>query len=188
MLDIAVKCGFLFHAEKYMWPTQVVKYLGLHFDTTSIPCLHIPIEKNERALVICEYLIVSPRTKDWSRLSLSLVAGTLESLVEATPRQLGNKYLCNLYHLDHPHGYQAGIDIYCTKTILTPEVVIDLQQGCRFLKAGQGRYAWSSQAATLVPTWGDGSGTGAGGTIQLPNSVELTMWKGVWKTYVMHFV
>ncbi|CAJ1931027.1 unnamed protein product [Cylindrotheca closterium] len=38
-LNTAVDCGFLFHPKKLVPPQQVVKYCGLLFDTTDIPCL-----------------------------------------------------------------------------------------------------------------------------------------------------
>ena len=47
--------------------------------------------------------------------------------------------------------------------------------------------------ATLGVTWGDGSGTGAGGTFNLTSSSDtsdlttLTIWKGVWGSQVASF-
>jgi hypothetical protein len=43
------------------------------------------------------------------------------------------------------------------------------------------------RSATLVPTWGDGSGPGSGGTIQLPDDTPLKMWMGQWDTAVLSF-
>ena len=109
-LDTAVDCGFLFHPKKLVPPCQVVKYCGFLFDTTSVPCLRIPDAKRERALAICNYLLDSPRRKTWSRLSLAVAAGVLESLTEATPRRLGHTYLREPHSLAHP---VCGFPVLC---------------------------------------------------------------------------
>ena len=78
-----------------------------------------------------------------------------------------------------------------TVTTLTPEVRKDLEWWSAFLLEGGGHYARATQSATLVPTWGDDSGTGTGGTYQLPNQfVEerpLKMWKGKCSPIVYKF-
>ena len=53
----------------------------------------------------------------------------------------------------------------------------DLEWWLGFLRKTAGRFAPSSRSATLVPNWGDGSGTGMGGTLGLPDK-PLKMWKG----------
>jgi hypothetical protein len=35
--------------------------------------------------------------------------------------------------------------------------------------------------------WGDGSGTGTGGTFDIPDGKPLRMWKGKWHPAVFHF-
>lgn len=41
-------------------------------------------------------------------------------------------------------------------------------------------------SATLIPNWGDGSGTGTGGTLGLP-AQALKMWQGQWSPVVYRF-
>ena len=51
------------------------------------------MEKAERALAMAQCVGGFPADKDFSCLALSVVAGTLESLSDATPNQLGYTYL-----------------------------------------------------------------------------------------------
>ena len=186
-LDTAVDCGFLFHPQKLVTPRHTVKYCGFLFDSRSIPCLRIPVPKQERALAICEYLLDAPPVKNWSRLSLAVAAGVLESLSEATPRRLGHTYLRHFHSLVHPPGIGTGADPYFTCTRLSDEVRRELEWWKSFLVLSEGRIVRLHKAATLVPTFGDGSGTGTGGTFKLPNDVQLQMWKGKWRPTVYHF-
>lgn len=185
-LDKAVDCGFLFHPKKLVLPQQVVKYCGFLFDTTSVPCLRIPEAKRDRALAICEYLAQSPAHKNWSRLSLAVAVGVLESLTEATPRRLGHTHLKEFHRLVHPPGLGVGAAPYYTTTKLTAEVIEELRWWREYLATSDGRHVRGWKAATLVPTFGDGSGTGTGGTIQLPDS-PFEMWKGKWHPSVYIF-
>jgi hypothetical protein len=112
-------------------------------------------------------------------------------MVEATPRRIGHTYLRRFHSLIHPEGGGTGLDPYLTVTTLPSAVRRDLEWWSTYLLEGGGRYARATQSATLVPTWGDGSGTGTGGTYQLPNRfVEerpLQMWKGKWSPIVYKF-
>jgi hypothetical protein len=186
-LDTAVDCGFLFHPKKLVTPRQVVKYCGFLFDSRSIPCLRIPAPKRERAIAICDYLLDSPPTKNWSRLSLAVAAGVLESLSEATPRRLGHTHLRHFHSLVHPPGIGTGAAPYFTCTLLSAEVRQELSWWKDFLVLSEGRVVRLRHAATLVPTFGDGSGTGTGGTFKLPTDFKLQMWKGKWRPSVYHF-
>jgi hypothetical protein len=92
-LNLAVDCGILCHPAKLTPPVQVEKYYGFLLDSQGIPCLRIPVSKRERALAIVEHLLDSPPSREYSRLSLAVVAGVLQSLVEATPIRLGHTHL-----------------------------------------------------------------------------------------------
>jgi hypothetical protein len=80
-LDTAVECGLLCHPGKLTPPSQVVKYCGFMLDSIGIPTVRIPLEKRERVIAMVEYLLLGKATAVYSRLSLSVVAGVLESLV-----------------------------------------------------------------------------------------------------------
>lgn len=186
-LDTAVDCGFLFHPKKCVWPCQEVTYHGFVFDTRTIPCLRIPVAKRERGLAMVEHLLDSAPHKQWSRLSMAVVSGTLESLVEATPRRLGHTHLRAFHSLIHPAGLGEGAEPYYTYTSITNEVRDGLKWWSAFFVSGEGRYSRPTRAATFAPTFGDGSGTGTGGTFRLPETPRLQMWKGKWQVAVLQF-
>ena len=104
-----------------------------------------------------------------------MVAGTLESLVEATPQRLGHTHLRELHLFIHPIGSNCGNDIYFIITIIPQNIRDDLKWWILFLGLENRRYLRPTEAATLVLVGGDGSGTGAGVIYQLPNNTELTM-------------
>jgi hypothetical protein len=120
-----------------------------------------------------------------SRLALSVIAGTLESLVEATPHRLGHTYLRATYDLLHLDG-TVGRNKYYTTAVITDAIRRDMKWWLRILETGTGRPVRSHRSGTLVPTWGDGSGTGTGGTIDLPNHPFAT-WMGQWSPTVFKF-
>ena len=184
-LDACVDCGLLCHPTKLTPPQQTVKYCGLEIDTTDIPMLRIPTEKRERAHAMVEYLL-KESGKEFSRLALAVVAGTLQSLVEATPRRMGSTRLRSLHSDVRPPGLGTGVEPYYTKTPLSKKTLTDLGWWLSFLSQKTvGRSVRSAHSATLIPTFGDGSGTGTGGTIQLPEG-PLQMWKGKWHPMLYH--
>jgi len=176
-LDSAVDHGLLAHPKKLVPPCQEVKYCGFIFNTRRTPCLKIPIPKRERALSICELLLNSPIAKEWSRLSLAVAAGVLESLSDATPRRLG-------HNKQRWYRYRTLLHVYCT--CLNSLVIEEIRWWRTYLKFGQGRYIHPSRASTLVPMWGDGSGTGTGGNFVLLDEPAL-MWSATWAPAVYKF-
>jgi hypothetical protein len=185
-LDLAVDCGMLCHPKKLTPPQQVVKYCGFLLDSEAIPCLRIPVSKRERALAIVEHLLDSPKSRAYSRLSLAVAAGVLQSLVDATPVRLGHTYLRRFHSLVRPPGLGSGLAPYLTTCPISDEVKRDLRWWRQFLLHDKGRFARSEFSATLVPMWGDGSGTGSGGTFVVPGG-PLRMWKGRWSPFVFKF-
>jgi hypothetical protein len=125
---------------------------------------------------------------DWqfSRLSLAVLAGTLESMVEATPLCLGHTHLRRLHTIIHPEGHSPGAAIYYTRALLPRLVRPDLQWWLSFLAQGRGRTARSTRSAVLIPSFGDSSGTGTGGTLGFPNQ-PLRMWMAQWSLTVFSF-
>jgi hypothetical protein len=106
--------------------------------------------------------------------------------VDATPLRLGHTYLRRFHSLVRPPGLGSGLAPYLTTCGLTDEVKIDLSWWRQFLLHDEGRFARSVASATLVPMWGDGSGTGTGGTYVVPSG-PLKMWKGRWSPIVYKF-
>ena len=155
----------------------MVKYCGFLLDSRVIPCLRIPVSKRERALAMVDYLVESPITRKFSQLALSVIAGTLQSLVEATPRNMGRTKLRRFYSTVWPEGLGSGAEPYYTLASVNHAIRQDLLWWHACLLKGKRCFARSKASATLVPMWGDGSGTGMGGTFTAPDG-PLCMWKG----------
>ena len=99
---------------------------------------------------------------------------------------MGHTKLRPFYSLVHPVGSGTGIDPYYTKTCLTPDVYSCLEWWRLCLIHGEGRMVRPSKAGTLIPMFGDGSGTGTGGILSLPNKPRL-MWSATWNVRVSAF-
>ena len=182
-MELALEMGMLCHPKKLVPPSQVVKYTGFIFDTRGRPTLRVPTAKRERALAMVQHLLQKPTHHRWSTLALSVVTGTLESLADATPMRLGHTYLRSLYDVIHPEGAALGASRYYEFSTLTGQVMSDLTWWESILTHEISRVAYPLRASTLVPTYGDGSGTGTGGTIDLPGT-GMTMWMGQWSPAV----
>lgn len=184
-MDTALNCGLLCHPDKLVPPSQEVKYCGLLLNTQSTPTLKMPQSKKERALSMCQHVIGSPK-RNWSRLALSVVSGVLESLAECTPRRLGHTHLRALHDLIHSDREGTGLGPYLTCACLNQDSLDGLIWWEEHLRLGPGRMVRAIHASILVPTFGDGSGTGTGGTFHLPFAT-LRMWKATWGIQVYHF-
>ena len=185
-LDMAVDVGLLVHPEKLSPPSQVQKYIGFIFDTRGSPILRIPKDKAERSLAMAEYLRSVPCDQPFSRLALSVIAGTLESIADATPTRIGHTHLKATHSLIHPEGSPGGRAVYYTTCLIPEAVKKEMSWWIRLLRDNRGRGLRTARSSTLVPTWGDGSGTGTGGTILLPDQ-PLHVWMGQWSPTVYHF-
>ena len=180
-LDKTVEVGLLCHPKKLTPPAHVVKYTGFIFDTTAEPTLKIPIDKRERCLAIVDDLV--NRDKPISRQALAVAIGVLESVTEATPSRMGRTHLRSMYATMHSEteGY-----IYHTCARLSERNKQDLHWWRTALHKGTGRRGRSARPGTLIPSFGDGSGTGSGGTIQHADG-SFEMWMGAWSPEVWHF-
>jgi hypothetical protein len=116
-LDYAVGVGLLCHPGKLTPPAQSVKYAGLIFDTRATPILRVPETKRVKAIALCRFTI--HHRDRISRLSLSVVAGVLESLVEATPGRQGHTHLRNLQPHIHPTEWNEDFLPYYSFAFLT---------------------------------------------------------------------
>ena len=178
-LDLTVDVGLLCHPKKLKPPSQQQRYTGFIFDTRREPTLRIPEDKLEKALAMVHHMESLPKDREMSRLALSVVAGTLESLADATPERLGHTYLRATHALIHPPGHEVGAAVYYTTATVPASVRQEMRWWRRILETSPARVLRSSASATLIPTWGDGSGTGTGGTAILPGE-PMRMWMGQW--------
>ena len=99
-LGQAVEVGLLCNPEKAVGPSQIVKYCGFLYDTTSVPSLRIPTPKRTKALAVLDY-IQSFRGQEVPCLLLAIVAGVLQALVDATPSRIGQTFLRRLHDQVH---------------------------------------------------------------------------------------
>ena len=130
------------------------------------------------------------------RLTLAVVTGLLQSLVEATPQRIGQTFLRRLYNRLHllegrPQDRPVGAALYFTRVELEPEEWLDLTWWEEALQLNIRVQAFSSQQGTLGVSYGDGSGSGTGGTVQVlghsgacPN---MEAWMGTWRPRVHSF-
>lgn len=186
-----VTCAFYFgliiQPVKVELPSHVVQYCGFLYDTTDIPCLVVPDYKLTRASTMVKYL-KSGSYSSLARHTLSICVGNLQSLVPATPSNIGACFLRSLY--DDLHNLREspvyGTKAYYFTTVdLSPASLACLDWWEAALKSGLKRFSHPSDCSTIGVTWGDGSGTGAGGsatllcndtTKQLP---KMDIWMGV---------
>ena len=185
-LDLAVDVGLLVHPKKLAPPAQVQRYVGFIFDTQGSPTLRIPDDKRERGLAMATYLSGVPPERPFSRLALSVIAGTLESIADATPNRIGHTHLRATHALIHPPDHDPGRAVYYTTCTISDPVRREMLWWVRLLQSRQGRGLHCFRSGVLIPTWGDGSGTGTGGTISLPGA-PMELWMGQWSPKVHHF-
>jgi hypothetical protein len=194
-MDLALRLGYICQKVKCKPPAQVQKYCGFVYDTTGIPTLSIPDDKRSRGLAMIQFLRAGGPTMELSRLTLAVVTGLLQSLVDATPQRIGQTYLRRLYDrlhmLDDPHRKPLGAAFYFTRVDLSEAEWLDLEWWEVFLKEPRTVQAYSSQQGTLGISFGDGSGSGTGGTVQIldrhgecPN---MEAWMGTWSPCVHSF-
>jgi len=123
-MDDALRLGLICQKVKTKPPMQVQKYCGFLYDTCGSPEFWVPPEKQSCALAMIGYLRVEVSSLDISRLTLAVVMGLLQFLVEATLDQVRQTYLQHLYDAIHelgmePHLRQTGRVKYHTRVALS---------------------------------------------------------------------
>jgi hypothetical protein len=192
-MDLSVRLGIICQAGKTRPPCQQQKFCGFLYDTADIPTLLIPPDKVSKAIASIQYLRAGSDTDQMARLTLAMVIGRLQSLVDGTPQQIGNLYLRLLY--DELHALEArgpeGRLSYFSVIQLSEAAWLDLEWWMDFLSLNPGAMGVSGQSGTLVSTWGDGSGTGAGGTLEIHEPgrpmTPMRIWMGTWAPEIHHF-
>jgi hypothetical protein len=127
-----------------------------------------------------------------ARLSLSVVAGVLQSLVPATPGNIGANYLRSVYNCIHDsmdsqkRGTKAA---YFDALVLSGECLAELDWWDTSLRKGLTRRSQPDDSSIVTITFGDGSGTGSGGTVEFVgahgNPTDPSeSWMGTWTPLV----
>ena len=188
VMNTSHRLGLICQPVKTKPPRQWQKYCGFIYDTREIPTLRVPLGKYTRAKALVAYLRCHQHAK-LSRLAIASVAGVLQSLVASTPGNVGNNYLQHLYRVIHdgmPSGLMGTRAAYFDPTTLTVPALEELDWWERNLGGAMCKKARPDDSSVLGVLWGDGSGTGSGGTLELcsGNSFDdfQEMWQGVWNT------
>jgi hypothetical protein len=189
-MDHMVRMGFICQCVKTSPPAQEQKFCGMIFDTRSTPTMRIPMSKVSRTLATLARVGELNDKQELTRLAGAVVGGLCQSLVDATPARQGQTYLRALYDNIHHTSKLYGRALYYTKFQLSPETLEDLQWWEEFLSLNPGNTSRAGHMQTMGVTWGDGSGTGTGGTfevVQHQHTPVLETWMGTWAAHVAHF-
>jgi hypothetical protein len=195
-MDLSLRLGLICQKVKTKPPAQIQKYCGFVFDTTGIPTLRLPEDKRSRGLAVIGYLKAGGASLELSRLSLAVVTGLLQSMVDATPQRIGQTFLRRLYDRLHmldqqPQERLTGRELFFTRVHLTDEEWLDLDWWAAALALNPCVTAYSANQGTLGLSFGDGSGSGTGGTIQVVGRdgacPPLEAWMGTWRSHTHSF-
>ena len=188
-LNHMVRVGFICQVAKTKPPAQAQKFCGLIFNTERHPYITIPSEKLSRSKATIQFIKKLDKQGKLSRLSLSILGGLLQSLVEATPGRQGQTYLKNLYDNLHHTTPLYGRALYYTRVNLTSQTMQDLNWWEQSLISNVRNYSRTAHMENLSINWGDGSGTGMGGTSEFLDSQgsHIEAFMGVWKGHVHKF-
>ena len=190
LLDTTVKFGLICQPSKTVAPTQNIKFCGFVYNTQSIPQLLIPDNKISRAIAMIDYL-THGCDHSLARLIVSMVVGFLQSLVPATPGNIGASFLQPIYkdlhHLQANDTPGTKQFYYCSMELsLKSQLCLDWWK--QALTLGLSKQSQPRDVANIGISWGDGSGTGAGGTINFltmgskDTNIDLDIWMGTWDT------
>jgi hypothetical protein len=102
--------GIICHPTKLKPPAQIQNFCGFLYDSEGTPKLRIPDNKVIRALALLDFLMRVSRTVI-CRLALAVVVGTLQSLVPATPNNIGASFLRHVYRNIHNETLENFDDI-----------------------------------------------------------------------------
>jgi hypothetical protein len=185
-----VRLEFICRCVKTSPPAQQQKLCGMIFDTSTVPTLLIPAAKIARACATIARVRELNDRKQLTRLSVSVLGGLLQSFVDATPSRQGQTYLRSMYDNIHHTSEIFGKVLYFTKFDLTDTALQDLEWWHGFLLLNPGQTSRASHMRTLGVTWGDGSGTGTGGTfeeVQHTHEPRIDTWMGTWTSHVSNF-
>jgi hypothetical protein len=192
-MDNTVRLGLICQKVKTSPPAQVQKFCGMLYDSTGHPCIRLPDAKVSRSLATIAFVERQNLQSRLSRLTVSIMGGLLQSLVDSTPQRQGQTYLRSVYNELHGLDDLYGRALFHTAIHLTPAVIADLGWWKTLLHENPGNRSRTATFGTLVVTWGDGSGTGTGGTLervqigQHDAIPEIETWMGAWAPQVFHF-
>jgi hypothetical protein len=189
IMNVALRLGLICQPVKTKPPAQRQRFCGFDYDSASLPFIGIPTDKLSRAKALLRFL-TDEMEGPLARLSLSVVTGVLESLVPATPNRIGATFLRGLYravHRDVSPEKQGKTEAYYEEVFLDKDAKADLWWWQKALEIGLEHRYQVLDESTLGITWGDGSGTGSGGTVEFERlhlgagyTPDIEAWMGTW--------
>jgi hypothetical protein len=168
ILDLTVLVGLIFHPTKLKPPAQIHNFCGFLYDSVGTPKLRIPDNKVVRALALLDFLMRGSSTVI-CRLALAVVVGTLQSLVPATPNAIGASFLHHVYRNIHNETleiFDDTHDFYHSGLALGASAQADFSWWEQALTSGLREQFQPRDFCTLGFTWGNGIGSGSGGTFE----------------------
>lgn len=190
VLDLCACLGFLCQCSKTTPPVSCIKYCGFLYDTSGIPTIQIPSDKISRAIGQLAYIL--RLACQLSCLALAITVGNLNSLVPASPNNIGASFLRHVYtdlHAKHNQTYTTPLEFYYEEVVLSPLGRLDLTWWLTALTTGLETSIQPTKHAHLGVAWGDGSSSGTGGTFEwvAPDSGPLPVmctWMGTWTPFI----
>jgi hypothetical protein len=184
-MDLALELGLICQPAKTSPPASAQKFCGFIYDTRTIPTRKVPANKTSRALALLSFVrreIAGPL----ARLALSVVTGVLQSLVPATPGNIGSNFLSSLYS-----NLSRGMDpslrghksVYFDAVELSGGSLDEIDWWFSSLQHGLSRRSQPADSNIFSLHFGDGSGTGTGGTgvfYDQPEPQDKESWMGTW--------
>jgi hypothetical protein len=168
ILDLTVLVGLICHPTKLKPPDHIQKFCGFLYDSVGTPKLRIPDNKVVGDLTLLYFLMRGSRTVICC-LALAVVVGTLQSLVPATPNAIGASFLHHVYRNIHNETLGKFDDIhdfYHSGLALGALAQADFIWWEQALASGLREQVHHRDFCTLGVAWGDGSGSGSGGTFE----------------------
>ena len=149
--------------------------------------MYIPTGKYTHAKALVDY-VLDDQARKLSRLALTTMAGTLQALVAATPGHIGTNYLINTYQCIHEGMEPAAIgtkSAYYSPVTVTPKCWSELLWWQRSLGPDTFYQERISDYSVMGIMIGDGSGTGAGGSLSFHHHwkdlrLDTETWMGTW--------
>ena len=193
-LHRAISMGIIFNTRKLNPPSQITKFCGTIYDTTGIPIRRIPTAKVSRALATIYYTRMLDNKINLSRLTMAVLVGLVQSLDRCIPYNLVNTLLRPLYsdiHAGQDSGLCPSDPTYLhRKGSWSRESRLALSILELLLLDNKGWRAYPSTLTSMNVCWGDGSGSGMGGTSQFFRkdlTCPVTQWRGSWDFSVNSF-
>jgi hypothetical protein len=163
-------------------------------DSVENPKLRIPDNKVARALALLGLLMRGSKAVI-CRLALAVVVGTLQSLVLSTTNAIGASFLHHVYrniHNENLDNFENIHDFYHSGLALGDLAQADFCWWEKALNSGPREQVQTRYFCTLGVAWGDGSGSGSGGTFEWVDSgkgalPKMEAWMGAWNGYIHSF-